>query len=104
MQVYNEAARTQLNSESGLVWTERLSDAIGTLEVQKYATVRVRSTGVITVTIGGVLAATMSAGEIMIFNTGKGDTSDDKKSVTVLIAGADTAFLQVGATKQSRNA
>ncbi len=104
MHIYNEAARAQMNAESGLVWTEVQSGANGTVQVNKYATFRVRATGVVTVTVGGVLAATMSAGEIMFFNTGKGDTSDEKKTVTVITAGAGTAFMQVGATKQSRDA
>lgn len=101
MQTYNEPARAQRNTETGQVWTEVLSGATGSVEVQKYATVRVRATGATTVTIGGVLAATLSAGEIMHFNTGKGDTSDSKKSVTVTI-GVAAAFVQVGATIQSR--
>lgn len=102
MQNYNEAARTQMNAESGLVWTERLSGAQGSFEAPKYASIRVRAAGATTVTIGGVLAATMSTGEIMLFNTGKGDVADDKKSVTVTIAVAN-AFVQTGATKQPRD-
>ena len=92
---YNEAARVQRNAETGLVWEEKLSGATGSFEVMKYSPVRVRAAGATTVTIGGVLAATMSDGEIIIFNVGIGDPSDNKRTVTVTIAAAN-AFVQVG--------
>ena len=98
---YNEAARVQKNQEFGAVWEEKLSGAQGTIEVPKYAPVRVRATGATTVTIGGVLAATMSADEVMIFNSGIGDISDVKRTVSVVIGGAN-AFVQVGRTVEKK--
>ena len=87
----NRAART---SESGHVWEERLTNAQGTLEVEKFSTLRVRATGATTVTIDGVLAITMSSGEIELFNAGNGIPGDTKDVVDVVIAGAN-AFVQV---------
>lgn len=93
-QLYNVPARAQRNTDVGMVWEEKLSGAQGSIEVTRYSAIRVRATGATTVTIGGVLAATMSDGEIMIFNVGSGVKDDDKKKVTVTIAGAN-AFVQV---------
>ncbi len=101
MQNYNEPARTQLNAESGLVWEELMSGAQTSIEVPKFSVIRVRATGASTVTIGGILAATMIDTEIMLFNAGKGNTTDDKKTVTVTIAVAN-AFVQVGRTTHPR--
>ena len=86
------ASRT---SEVGHVWTEIFSGAMGTWEVDAYATIRVRATGATTVTLEGVLAATMSAGEIMTFNAGRSISGDLKETVTLVIGGA-SAFVQVG--------
>jgi hypothetical protein len=83
------------NSEVGHVWREIASGAQGTYEVDAYATIRVRATGATTVTIEGSLAATMSTGEIMIFNTGKSISGDLKETITLVIGGAN-AFVQVG--------
>jgi hypothetical protein len=94
MQHYNIPARVQRESECGLCWEERITNGTGSLEVDKYAPVRVRATGATTVTLDGVLGATMSAGEILIFNTGIGDPTDQKRTVTVVVAGA-AAFVQV---------
>lgn len=94
-QTYNIPARSQRNTDVGLVWEEVLSSATGSVEVQKYSAVRVRATGATTVTIAGVLAATMSSGEILVFNSGIGDPSDTKRTVTVTI-GVAGAFVQVG--------
>lgn len=94
MQAANIASRTLRHSESGLVWEEKISGATGALEVEPCSTFRVRATGATTVTIDGVLAATMSTGEIMIFNAGEGDPTDTKATVTITIAAA-SAFVQV---------
>lgn len=94
MQVYNIPARIQRNSDMGLVWEEKLSGAQGTLKVEKYSAIRVRATGATTVTIAGTLAATMSNGEILVFNAGSGVLNDGDTKVTVEIAGAN-AFVQV---------
>lgn len=94
-QTYNIPARVQRNSETGLVWEEKISGGQGSLEVPKYAAIRVRAVGATVVTIGGVLAATMMANEILIFNSGIGDSTDTKKTVSVVISVAD-AYVQVG--------
>ena len=94
MQTANLASRTLRHSESGLVWEEKISGAQASIEVEPNSTFRVRATGASTVTIDGVLAATMSSGEIMIFCAGEGDPTDNKATVTVTI-GAANAFVQV---------
>ena len=91
----NLPARTQRFSESAQVWVEIFTSSTGTREIQKYSTIRVRATGATTVTLDGVLAATMSAGEIMLLNVGCGSVTDSKKTVTLVIGGA-AAFVQVG--------
>lgn len=87
----NQAVR---QSEVGHVWEEVLSGAQGSFEVHEIATFRVRATGATTVTIDGILAATMSSGEILLFNAGNGDPTDIKPTVTITIGGAN-AFVQV---------
>lgn len=94
MKTSNLVSQTVRQSESGLTWEEKLTNNTGTLELPKASTFRVRATGATTVTIDGVLAATMSSGEIIIFNTGDGNPDDTKPTVTVII-GAVAAFVQV---------
>lgn len=97
----NESLRV---SETGMVWEERLSGAAGTLTLMPYQTFRVRAAAGGTVTIDGVLAATMVSGEILLFNAGSGQpvATDptttgvvvrQAPSVTVVITGAQ--FVQV---------
>lgn len=97
----NESLRT---SEVGMVWEEKLSGAAGTLVLMPYQSFRVRAAAAGSVTIDGVLAATMISGEILTFNAGPGlpALSDptttgivlrQATSVTVVIAGAQ--FVQV---------
>lgn len=81
-------------AESGHIWEEKLTNAMGTLELPKQTTFRVRATGATTVTIDGVLAMTMSAGEIAVFNTGDGDPDSTKRTVSVVIGGI-AGFVQV---------
>ncbi len=104
MKTSNLASETLRHSESGLVWEEVLSGAAGTLQLMPFQTFRVRAAAGGTVTIDGVLAATMIAGEILIFNAGGGQpvlTDPTTTSVvlkqasfaTVVITGAQ--FVQV---------
>lgn len=95
MKTANLVSETARQSESGLTWEEKISNNTGTIQVPKHATVRVRcvTTGT-TVTIAGVLAATMLAGEIIIFNAGDGDPDSTATSIAVVI-GAQAAFVQV---------
>jgi hypothetical protein len=97
----NESLRT---AEVGLVWEEKLSGAAGTLILMPFQSFRVRAAAAGTVTIDGVLAATMTTGEILIFNAGPGLPSltnsttssvvlKQAVSVTVVITGAQ--FVQV---------
>jgi hypothetical protein len=86
----NKAIRT---SESGQVWEEKLTNSSGTLYLPRYSTFRVRAaSSVVTVTVDGVLAATMSSGEVMIFNSGSGEL-DGTPGVQVVITGQ--AYVQV---------
>ena len=52
-------------------------------------------------TIAGVLAATMSSGEVIIFNSGIGDITDSKRTVTVAVSAAG-AFVQVARTVEKK--
>lgn len=92
----NEASRV---AEVAMVWEERLSGAAGTLKLQPFQSFRVRAAAAGTVTIDGVLAATMISGEILIFNAGGGQpytvdtTTKQASAVEVIITGAQ--FVQV---------
>ena len=72
MKTSNTVSQTLRHSESGLTWEEKITNGTGSLEVLKAGTIRVRATGATTVTIDGVLAATMISGEILVFNAGGG--------------------------------
>jgi hypothetical protein len=93
MKTTNLPSGAQRNTDVGLPWIEVLTNAMGTIEVPLQGTIRVRATGATTVTVGGVLAMTMSAGEIERFNVGTGP-ADGKSFVSVTIAGA-AAYVQV---------
>lgn len=97
MQIYNESARVERNAEFGHVWVEVLSGTTGSIEVPKYSAVRVRAAAGSTVTIDGILAATMISGEILIFNSGRGSVgttgTDTKRTVTITVSG--NSFVQV---------
>lgn len=97
----NESLRV---AETGHVWEERLTGAAGTLQLIPFQSFRVRAAAAGTVTIDGVLAATMVSGEILIFNAGGGQpiltdptttgvVSKQASQVTVVITGAQ--FVQV---------
>jgi hypothetical protein len=94
MKTGNLVTQSLRQSETGQCWEEKLSNATGTIELPKCTTFRVRATGATTVTIDGILAMTMSSGEIALFNTGDGNPDDAKPTVTVVI-GAVGAFVQV---------
>lgn len=98
MRTSNLANQALREAETGQVWEEKLTNAQGTIQVARYATFRVRATGATTVTIDGILAMTMSAGEIAIFNAGAGDNTDTKQLVDIVIGGAN-AFVQVARDK-----
>jgi hypothetical protein len=82
-------------AETALTWVEVLTGATGTIQLADVQTFRVRATGATTVTIDSILAMTMSAGEIALFNTGHGNPDDPSPYISVVIAGA-AAFVQVG--------
>ena len=84
------------HAETGLPWVEMITNGQATLNLPDATTFRVRATGATTVTIDGLLAMTMSAGEIVIFNTGHGSPDDTSPYIAVIIAGAN-AFVQVAA-------
>lgn len=91
----NEAIR---QSEVGMVWEEKISGGTGSIEVLPMASFRVRATGATTVTIDGVLAMTMTSGEIAVFCAGNGNPDDTKPTVTITI-GAAAAYVQVARDK-----
>lgn len=96
MRTSNLANQSIRQSESGHVWEEVITNGAGTIEVLKYSTFRVRAAAAVTVTIDGVLAATMVSGEILVFNVGGGagtDAANLVPSVPVVITG--TSFVQV---------
>lgn len=72
MKTSNLASEALRTAEHGQVWEEKLSGAPGTLSIHPYHAFRVRAAAAVTVTIDGVLAATMVSGEIIIFNSGSG--------------------------------
>lgn len=92
----NEAVR---QAEVSHVWEEVLSGAAGTLNLNTVQTFRVRAAGAVTVTIDGVLAATMISGEILLFNSGTGAPSSvnqtTKQATNCVIVITGTAFVQV---------
>jgi len=94
MKTSNLVSESVRQSESGVTWEEKLTSATGSIQVPKRATFRVRASGASTVTIDGILAMTMSTGEIAIFNAGDGDPDSGKNTITVTI-GAVAAFVQV---------
>lgn len=104
MKTSNLANESLRQAETGQVWEEKLSGAAGTLLLMPYQTFRVRAAAGGTVTIDGVLAATMISGEILLFNAGPGlPTQTDPTTtgvvtrqavqVSVVITGAQ--FVQV---------
>lgn len=104
MKTSNLANESLRISEVGMVWEERLSGAAGTLTLMPYQSFRVRAAAGGTVTIDGVLAATMVTGEILIFNAGPGlPTQSDptttavvtKQAVTVTVVITGAQFVQV---------
>jgi hypothetical protein len=100
MRTSNLANQATRQSDVGHVWVEKITNSSGTLELQKYSTFRVRAAGASTVTIDGVLAATMVSGEIIIFNTGSGSNDaagNAVPTVTVVITG--TTYVQVARDK-----
>jgi hypothetical protein len=98
MRTTNIASENLRQAETGLVWEEKLTSATGTIQVLPCATFRVRASAGTTVTIDGVLAMTMMVNEIAIFNAGRGDQDDSKRTVTVTIGGA-AAWVQVARDK-----
>lgn len=97
----NEAIR---QSDVGMVWEERLSGAAGTLQLMPFQSFRVRAAAAGTVTIDGVLAATMVSGEILVFNAGGGQPvlSDPlttgvvlRQAPVVVVAITGAQFVQV---------
>ena len=96
MKTSNIMSENLRQAETGLPWVEQITNSTGTLHLQHAVTFRVRATGATTVTIDGLLAMTMSAGEIVIFNTGHGSPDDTSPYIAVIIGGAN-AFVQVAA-------
>lgn len=86
MKTTNIPAGTQRMSNSGLVWEEKITDGAGSFRAKFQQTIRVSAVEPTTVTIDGILSATLQAGEVEYFNVGTGQT-DDLSTVEVVIAG-----------------
>jgi hypothetical protein len=95
MKTSNVVSENLRQAETGLMWEEQITGATGTLQLNKQVTFRVRAAGATTVTIDGVLAMTMTAGEIAIFNTGSGSMKDTGSAFITVVIGAAAAFVQV---------
>jgi hypothetical protein len=99
MKTSNLATEALRTGDVGQCWEERLSGAAGTLKLQPFQSFRVRATAAGTVTIDGTLAATMVAGEILVFNAGSGQpysvdqTTKQASECVIVITGAQ--FVQV---------
>lgn len=91
MKAVNLPAGSQRNSDVGLVWRQVFSGAGGfTFNGPVQGTIRVSSgAAALTVTIGGVLAATLRTGEVEYFNLGSGLSGDMKTPVVVIIGAGD---------------
>ena len=93
MKPTNMPTGAQRNIDVFPCYQEVLTNNTGTFSLQIQGSFRVRATGATTVTVGGILAMTMSAGEIAGFNVGTGPV-DNKSMVEVIIGGAP-AYVQV---------
>lgn len=97
MKPVNLPTGAQRNVESGLVWKEIFNGAGGiTFEVPFQVTFRVSAAANVTVTMDGVLAMTLRAGEVELFNSGAGAPGDGISTVKIVI-GAGDARVQVAA-------
>lgn len=95
MKTSNIVSENLRAAETGLMWEEVLTNALGTITMPRCATFRVRATGATTVTIDGVLAMTMSAGEIALFNAGSGSMKDTGNRYVSVVIGGIAAYVQV---------
>jgi hypothetical protein len=91
---HNKLTGANRSSEVGLCYKEIITNGQGSKEIPIMSALRIRSTGVATVKLDGELSATLSAGEIIIVNSGL-TTSTTKATVTLLIEGAN-CFVQLG--------
>ena len=102
MRAVNLPSGAQRNVEVGLVWEEIITGAAGTFEAPVQGTLRVDCITDSTVTIAGVLAMSIRAGQVERINVGVGIPGDKKVSVTVVIAGG-TCNVQVAKEKDARD-
>jgi hypothetical protein len=98
MKAVNLPTGAQRNLNSGYVFREVYNGSGGfTTELPFQHTVRVSAGANVTVSMDGVLCATLRTGEVEYFNTGAGRT-DDRSTVTLVI-GAGDARVQIGEEK-----
>jgi hypothetical protein len=95
MRTSNIPAGSLRTSEVGLVWEEKISNALGTIMVRVASPFRVRAVADLTVTIDGVLAATMKANEILIFNAGDGKAGNLPNQYVEVVIATGAAYVQV---------
>jgi hypothetical protein len=107
MRASNILSGAQRTSEVSLVWKEINSGGgASQIEVPRHTTIRVRCTngGGMTVSLDGVLSATMAHNEVMLFNSGIGKTygqTGDLKN-TVTLAWSSTCYIQLGMESQEQ--
>jgi hypothetical protein len=100
MRAVNLPTGAQRNLNVGYVLREIYNGSGGfTTELPFQYTIRVSAGANVTVTIDGILCATLRSGEVEYFNTGAGIT-DGRSTVTVVI-GAGDARVQVGEEKET---
>lgn len=105
MRLSNQLSAGTRSSEVSLVWKEVNSGGgAAQLEVPRHTAIRVRAAAGLTISLDGILAATMISGEIMVFNSGigkqHGQMGDPKNTVTLAWSGA--CFIQLGMESQEQ--
>jgi len=89
MRAVNLPTGAQRNLQVGCVLRELYNGSAGfTIELPFQYTIRVSAGADVTVTMDGILCATLRSGEVEYFNTGAGQT-DGLSTVTVVIGAGD---------------
>lgn len=87
MKTTNIPAGTQRMSNAGLVWEQKVAGGSTTFRATFQSTVRIHAIDVTTVTLDGVTALTLEAGETEYLNVGTGISDDKLSTVEVVVSG-----------------
>ena len=93
MRSVNLPSGAERNVNAGHVWEEVLTNVAGSVNLKPQQTFRIRAVGTTSVTIDGVLAMTMAAGEIEYLNAGSGIPGDGRTCVEITVDAA--VFMQI---------